>query len=62
MAPVFPYQPPTAAGTESEHPALPAMLSSNLPFTGLALWIALVIAGGLLGAGMGLRKLAPHTR
>jgi hypothetical protein len=38
------------------------MLSSNLPFTGLALWIALVIAGGLLGAGMGLRKLAPHTR
>jgi hypothetical protein len=61
VAPVSPYRPPTVAGTESEHPALP-VLSSNLPFTGLALWIALVIAGGLLGAGMGLRKLAPHTR
>ena len=59
--PVKPYQPTTAAGTESEHPALPAVLSSKLPFTGLALWIALVIAGGLLGAGMGLRKLAPHA-
>ena len=59
--PATPYRPPTADGTKGEHHALP-VLSSNLPFTGLSLWIALVIAAGLSGAGMGFRKLAPRTR
>ena len=42
--------------------ALPTILSTKLPFTGLSLWLALAVAAGLLAAGAALRRLTPRTR
>jgi len=41
---------------------LPTVLSTKLPFTGIALWFVLAVAAALLAAGAGLRKIAPRTR
>jgi hypothetical protein len=60
LTPVAPYK-PAPAMAPAKGP-LPTILSTKLPFTGIALWFVLLIAAGLMAAGAAARRLSPRTR
>ena len=47
---------PLGASTTSPNPLAATVLSSTLPFTGLELWLAVLLALALLGTGYALRR------
>jgi hypothetical protein len=40
--------------------SLAIVVSAKLPFTGISLWLAALVAVGLLAAGGALRRVAPR--
>ena len=60
MSPAALFAPSIAKEPSGQHSALPPVLGTKLPFTGIALWLALLVAAGLLAGGTTLRRLAPR--
>ena len=60
VSPTAPFAPSTAEEPSGQHSVLPPVLGTKLPFTGIALWLALLVAAGLLAGGTTLRRLAPR--
>jgi hypothetical protein len=54
--------PHVAPATANRHGGVTTVLATKLPFTGLALWIALLFAGSLLAGGVAMRRVSLHLR